>query len=62
MVVTTGDINVSSYMTAHSGITNMHLTGSDKTYENIVYGSTLNEKDKGKKHYLRKIKSPLQLN
>ena len=58
MVVTTGDINVSSYMTAHSGITNMHLTGSDKTYENIVYGSTLNEKDKGKKTLSKKNKKP----
>ena len=58
MVVTTGDINVSSYMTAHSGITNMHLTGSDKTYENIVYGSTLNEKDKGKKTLPKKNKKP----
>ena len=58
MVVTTGDINVSSYMTAHSGITNMHLTGSDKTYENIVYGSTINEKDKGKKTLSKKNKKP----
>ena len=58
MVVTTGDINVSSYMTAHSGITNMHLTGSDKTYENIVYGSTLNEKDKGKKTLSKKNRKP----
>ena len=58
MVVTTGNINVSSYMTAHSGITNMHLTGSDKTYENIVYGSTLNEKDKGKKTLSKKNKKP----
>ena len=58
MVVTTGDINVSSYMTAHSGITNMHLTGSDKTYENIVYGSTLNEKDKGKKTLSKKNTKP----
>lgn len=58
MVVTTGDINVSSYMTAHSGITNMHLTGSDKTYENIVYGSTLSQKDKGKKTLSKKNKKP----
>ena len=58
MVVTTGDINVSSYMTNHSGVTNMHLTGSDKTYENIVYGKTLNEKDKGKKTLPKINKKP----
>ena len=58
MIVSTGDINVSSYMTNHSGVTNMHLTGSDKTYENIVYGKTLNEKDKGKKTLPKKNKKP----
>ncbi|MDB4237578.1 hypothetical protein N9825_01265, partial [Acidimicrobiia bacterium] len=47
MIVTTGDVDVSSYMTQHVGVTNMHLTGSDVTYENIVYGSTLTDNDKG---------------
>src|SRR6056300_443449 len=54
LVVTQGDIDISKYMTEHSGITNMHLTGSDKTYENIVYGHTLTENEKGKKT-LKKI-------
>mgnify|MGYP000327243486 CR=1 FL=1 len=49
LIVTQGDIDISKYMTEHSGITNMHLTGSDKTYENIVYGHTLTENEKGKK-------------
>lgn len=54
LIVTQGDIDISKYMTEHSGITNMHLTGSDKTYENIVYGHTLTENEKGKKT-LKKI-------
>ena len=58
MIVTTGNVDVSSYMTQHTGITNMHLTGSDITYENIVYGSTLEEKDKGKKTLSKVNKKP----
>ena len=58
MIVTTGNVDVSSYMTQHQGVTNMHLTGSDITYENIVYGSTLAEKDKGKKTLPKVNKKP----
>ena len=58
MIVTTGDTEISSYMTNHLGITNMHLTGSDKTYEKIVYGSVLLEKDKGKKTLTKRNKKP----
>jgi acyl-CoA reductase-like NAD-dependent aldehyde dehydrogenase len=58
MIVTTGNVDVSSYMTQHTGVTNMHLTGSDITYENIVYGSTLKEKDKGKKTLPKVNKKP----
>ena len=58
MIVTTGDTEISSYMTNHLGITNMHLTGSDKTYEKIVYGSVLQEKDKGKKTLTKRNKKP----
>ena len=58
MIVTTGDTEISSYMTNHLGITNMHLTGSDKTYEKIVYGSVLPEKDKGKKTLIKRNKKP----
>ena len=58
MIITTGNNNISSYMTSHSGISNMHLTGSDKTYENIVYGSVLSLRDKGKKTLSKKNKKP----
>ena len=58
MIVTTGDTEISSYMTNHLGITNMHLTGSDKTYEKIVYGTVLPEKDKGKKTLPKINKKP----
>jgi hypothetical protein len=51
MIVTKGNIDISQYMTNHAGVTNMHLTGSDKTYENIVYGRLLSESEKVKKHY-----------
>ena len=58
MIVTNGDVDISKYMTSHLGISNMHLTGSDKTYEKIVYGSELQEKDKGKKTLTKKNKKP----
>ena len=58
MIVTNGDVDISKYMTSHLGVSNMHLTGSDKTYEKIVYGSELQEKDKGKKTLTKKNKKP----
>ena len=58
MIITTGNVEISKYMTSHSGITNMHLTGSDKTYENIVYGSVLDESDIGKKTLTKNNKKP----
>ena len=58
MIITKGDIGISQYMTQHAGITNMHLTGSDKTYENIVYGGVLSDKDKGKKTLKKINKKP----
>ena len=41
IIVTNGNINESKYMTTHPGINHIHLTGSDKTYEDIVYGREL---------------------
>ena len=46
MVVTKGDVEVSKYMCSHKGIDHIHLTGSDETYENIVYGRNLTEEEK----------------
>ena len=46
IIVTTGNIDESKYMAQHPGINHIHLTGSDKTYENIVYGRELTNKEK----------------
>ena len=54
IIVTTGNVDESKYMTKHPGINHIHLTGSDKTYEDIVYGRELSENDRKVKQ-LRKI-------
>ena len=46
IIVTTGNIDESKYMATHPGINHIHLTGSDKTYEDIVYGRELTDKEK----------------
>tara|TARA_Y100001958_G_C21242855_1_gene571346 strand:- start:2629 stop:4275 length:1647 start_codon:yes stop_codon:yes gene_type:complete len=55
VIITTGNIEESKYMTKHPGINHIHLTGSDKTYEDIVYGRQLNSKE-------RKVKSLPKIN
>ena len=42
-------------MAKHPGINHIHLTGSDKTYEDIVYGRELTDKERKSKS-LSKIK------
>ena len=54
MVITKGTVEESKYMTEHNGIDHIHLTGSDETYENIVYGRKLNNEEKKLKS-LKKI-------
>ena len=49
MVITKGSLEESKYMTEHNGVDHIHLTGSDQTYENIVYGKKLNEDEKKQK-------------
>jgi aldehyde dehydrogenase (NAD(P)+) len=49
IIVTTGNINESKYMATHPGINHIHLTGSDKTFEDIVYGRELTEKERKSK-------------
>jgi len=49
IIVTTGNIDESKYMANHPGINNIHLTGSDKTFEDIVYGRELTEKERKSK-------------
>tara|TARA_Y100001970_G_scaffold44456_1_gene55522 strand:- start:699 stop:2345 length:1647 start_codon:yes stop_codon:yes gene_type:complete len=49
IIVTTGNIDESKYMATHPGINHIHLTGSDKTFEDIVYGRELTEKERKSK-------------
>ncbi len=49
IIVTTGNIDESKYMATHPGINHIHLTGSDKTFEDIVYGRELTDKEKESK-------------
>ncbi len=46
MVITKGSLEESKYMSSHNGIDHIHLTGSDETYENIVYGKKLTDEEK----------------
>ncbi len=55
VIVSTGNLNESKYMVNHPGVNHIHLTGSDKTFEDIVYGRQLNDKE-------RKLKSLPKLN
>ena len=55
LIVSTGNLNESKYMANHPGISHIHLTGSDKTFEDIVYGRQLNDNE-------RKLKSLPKLN
>ncbi len=49
IIVTTGNIDESKYMATHQGINYIHLTGSDKTFEDIVYGRELTDKERKSK-------------
>ena len=49
IIVTTGNIDESKYMAKHPGINHIHLTGSDKTFEDIVYGRELTDKERKSK-------------
>ena len=46
VIVSTGNVEESKYMANHPGVNHIHLTGSDKTFEDIVYGRQLNDKEK----------------
>tara|TARA_B100001996_G_scaffold280627_1_gene221063 strand:- start:1587 stop:3236 length:1650 start_codon:yes stop_codon:yes gene_type:complete len=50
MFVTKGTTQESKLMVEHNGIDHIHLTGSDITYENIVYGNELSEEQRKLKH------------
>jgi len=59
MVITEGDMEASQYLTQHDGFQQTHLTGSNYTYENIVYGKTLNDKERSLKTYPKVNKKPI---
>jgi len=46
VVVSKGSLEESQYMVSHKGIDHIHLTGSDETYEHIVYGKKLSDDEK----------------
>ncbi len=54
VIVSTGNVDESKYMANHQGVDHIHLTGSDKTFEEIVYGRQLNDKER-KLKYLAKL-------
>ena len=59
MIITEGDMEASKYLTQHDGFQQTHLTGSNYTYENIVYGKTLSEKERSLKTYPKVNKKPI---
>ena len=59
MIITEGDIQASKYLTEHDGFHQTHLTGSNYTYENIVYGRTLNDKERSLKTLPKANKKPI---
>ena len=59
MVVTEGDMEASKYLTEHDGFHQIHLTGSNYTYENIVYGRTLTDKERSLKTLPKINKKPI---
>ena len=59
VIITTGNIEESKYMATHAGVNHIHLTGSDKTFEEIVYGRELNDKEKKLKNILKVNTKPI---
>ncbi len=59
IIVTTGNIDESKYMATHPGINHIHLTGSDKTFEDIVYGRELTEKERKSKSLSKNNNKPI---
>ena len=59
MIITEGDIEASEYLTKHDGFQQTHLTGSNYTYENIVYGRTLSDKERSLKTLPKINKKPI---
>ena len=59
MIITEGDMEASKYLTQHEGFHHTHLTGSNFTYENIVYGKILTDKERSVKTLPKINKKPI---
>ena len=59
MIITEGDMEASKYLTQHEGFHQTHLTGSNYTYENIVYGKILTDKERSVKALPKINKKPI---
>ena len=59
MVITNADLEGSKYISAHSGFNQIHLTGSNFTYEQIVYGKVLTDKERSLKTLSKVNKTPI---
>ena len=57
--VVNGDIPTSKYLSEHRSIDAIHLTGSNYTYENIVYGRVLNSKERKLSSLSKSNKKPI---
>ena len=59
IAVVNGDVPTSKYLCEHPSIDAIHLTGSNYTYENIVYGKALNDKERNLSTFTKVNKKPI---
>ena len=57
--VVKGNLDTSKYLTNHRSIDSIHLTGSNITYENIVYNRTLTHKERSLSNVVKSNKKPI---
>ena len=57
--VVNGNLDTSKYLTKHRSVDTIHLTGSNFTYENIVYEKTLTDKERGLSTLRKVNKKPI---
>ena len=57
--VVNGNLNTSRYLTKHRSIDAIHLTGSNYTYENIVYDRNLTDKERSLSNIPKVNKKPI---
>ncbi len=57
--VVKGNLDTSKYLTTHRSIDSIHLTGSNITYENIVYNRTLTHKERSLSNVVKSNKKPI---